>query len=90
MPCILKPVLFCKQVRFAGIDCSGAALDMAKAALLGSCEGLAACNITLVCKEYTQGGPRPAAVSAIKAQCSHVRPKATASSDRRLPLYNAD
>ncbi len=82
--------MLCEQVRFAGIDCSGAALDMAKAALLGSCEGLAARNITLVCKEYTQGGPHPAAVSAMKAHCSHVPPKATASSDRRLPLHNAD
>jgi hypothetical protein len=52
---VLKLVLFCTQVRFAGIDCSGAALDMAKTALLGSCEGLAARNITLVCKEYTEG-----------------------------------
>ena len=52
-------VMLC-QVRFAGIDCSGAALDMAKAALLGSCEGLAARNISLVCREYTQGGrPTP-------------------------------
>lgn len=42
-------------MRFAGIDCSGAALDMAKAALLGSCEGLAPGNISLVCQEYTQG-----------------------------------
>ena len=55
-PHVLKPVLLCEQVQFAGIDCSGAALDMAKTALLGSCEGLAARNITLVCKEYTQGG----------------------------------
>jgi hypothetical protein len=45
-----------KQVRFAGIDCSAAALDMAKSALLGSCEGLAPRNISLVCQEYTQGG----------------------------------
>lgn len=43
------------QVRFAGIDCSGAALEMAKSALLSSCEGLAPCNISLVCEEYTQG-----------------------------------
>ncbi len=47
---------FLPQVRFAGIDCSGAALDMAKDALLGSCEGLAPSNISLVCKEYTEGG----------------------------------
>ena len=57
------------------IDCSGAALDMAKAALLGSCEGLAARNITLVCKEYTEGGSAPGCNLAHESQSSHVPPK---------------
>ena len=72
MPHVLNPVRLCEQVRFAGIDCSGAALDMAKAALLGSCEGLAARNITLVCKEYTQGGQFPGLDALSKAQCPHM------------------
>lgn len=62
---VRKARSFRMQVRFAGIDCSGAALDMAKAALLGSCEGLAARNITLVCQEYTQG------VHTNQMRCQH-------------------
>jgi len=42
-------------VRFAGVDCSGAALAWAKGALLDSCPGLPEGNIELVCAEYTDG-----------------------------------
>ena len=42
-------------VRFAGVDCSAAALGMAKSALLSGCSSLAAENVELVCAEYTQG-----------------------------------
>ena len=44
-------------VRFAGVDCSGAALAWAKGALLGSCPGLPPENIELVCAEYSEGPP---------------------------------
>lgn len=44
-------------VRFAGVDCSGAALAWAKGALLGSCPGLSPENIELVCAEYSEGRP---------------------------------
>lgn len=42
-------------VRFVGIDCSAAALEMAQSSLLKSCPGLRPQNIELVCAEYNDG-----------------------------------
>lgn len=42
-------------VRFAGVDCSAAALDMAQASLIKSCSGLRPQNIELICAEYNDG-----------------------------------
>jgi uncharacterized SAM-dependent methyltransferase len=42
-------------VRFVGIDCSAAALEMAQSSLLKSCPGLQPQNIELVCAEYNDG-----------------------------------
>lgn len=46
-------------VRFAGVDCSAAALDMAQASLIKSCSGLRPQNIELICAEYNDGATRP-------------------------------
>lgn len=43
------------EVRFAGVDCSAAALEMAQISLLRSCPGLLPQNIELICAEYLDG-----------------------------------
>ena len=59
-------------VHFAGVDCSSAALTMAKAALLGSCPGLPAANIELVCAEYNEGVLRARCQAKQHSMCCSV------------------